>query len=216
MKRRVFIVDAQPIVRHGLHQLIDGETDLITCGESNDGHKAIDTILAARPDIVLADVTFRKADGLELIKHLRAFKPGLPVLVFAAPDDFLFAERALRAGAKGYLRKQADLTDVVQAIRCVLSGQIYLAAKVRAKLLDAGADGDHAIASPVQKLSDRELEVFRLLGRGHSTRRVATEMHLSISTVETYRANIKHKLELNGSGELLKHAIQWANLEESA
>ena len=215
-KQRVFIVDAQPIVRHGIKQLINNEPDLIACGEASDGDRTSDRIHAARPDIVLLDVTFHKADGLELIKQLRTVTPKLPVLVFAAHEESLYAARALRAGAKGYLRKRAETAELLEAIRCVLNGQVYLTETVRKNLLIACANGDHPRGSAVHKLSDRELEVFRLLGKGHSTRRIATEMHLSVSTIETYRANIKNKLDLDSPGELLKHAIQWLHLESSA
>jgi DNA-binding NarL/FixJ family response regulator len=160
-------------------------------------------------------VTFHKADGLELIKQLRTLKPDLPVLVFAAHDEFLYAERALRAGAKGYLRKRANMPEILTAIRHVLSGQVYLADNVRQNLLQTCADGDNTPASVVRKLSDRELEVFRLLGKGRTTRGIAAEMHLSVSTIETYRANIKNKLNLNSPGDLVRHAVQWLHFEHS-
>lgn len=210
-KRKVFIVDDHPIVRQGLAQMIQAEADLCVCGESERGEGVVRTLESAKPDIIIVDLTLKDMSGLDLIKEIAATPPSTPVLVLSMHDESLYAERALRAGAKGYVMKEEAADKVVAAIRKVLKGELYVSEKTTSRLLNRalGAPGDFK-GSPVELLSDRELEVFRLLGQGYSTRRIAERFGRSIKTVEIYRANIKHKLNLRDAAELIHCAVRWA------
>jgi DNA-binding NarL/FixJ family response regulator len=213
-KYRVFLVDDHPIVRHGLTQLINGEPDLMVCGESDDGSKALTAIGAARADVVVVDLTLERSSGFSLIKNLHALDPQLSILVLTIHEESLYAERCLRAGAKGYLMKEAAMESVLLAIRRILAGQVYLSEEMQSKLFRAsGKRGETVITSPLERLSDRELEVFRLLGQGMGTRQIAKLLRLSISTVESHRARIKEKLDVKSGPELLQHAVKWVEAE---
>jgi DNA-binding NarL/FixJ family response regulator len=211
-KRTVLIVDDHPIVRQGLAQLINQEKDLEVCGQAEDAHEAMQAIRQLNPDMVIVDISLKDTSGMELIKDLKIQHPDLPVLTLSMHDEAVYGERALRAGARGYVMKQEATGKVVTAIRRVLAGEVYvsdgLSAKMVSKLVGGGA---RTASSPADSLSDRELEVFRMIGEGFGTREMAEKLHLSIKTVETYRAHIKDKLGLQDANELLRTAIQWVN-----
>ena len=212
---RVVIVDDHPIVREGLIQLIDAEDDLRVVGEAEDAHAAMDEIQKVQPDIAIVDISLKGINGVELIKNLKIRHPRLPVLVLSMHDEALYAERALRAGARGYIMKQEATERVMEAIRRVMRGEIHLSEKIASRMLHKIVDaGAQAVQSPIELLSDRELEVFQLIGRGVGTREIAEELHLSIKTVESHRANIKKKLQLKTATELMRYALQWVQGEE--
>ena len=213
-KYRVFLVDDHPIVRHGLTQLINHEPDLMVCGESEGESKALAVIGAAKPDVVVVDLTLKRNSGFSLIKNLNALDPKRAILVLTIHEESLYAERCLRAGAKGYLMKDEAMENVLLALRRVLAGEVYLSERMQGKLLrGSGKRSEVMIASPLEKLSDRELEIFRLLGQGMGTRQIANLLHLSISTVESHRARIKEKLGVKSATQLLQHAVKWVETE---
>ena len=210
-KKRILIVDDHPMMRQGLAQLIGAEPDLAICGEAENAEHALDSIGALKPDLVLADISLPGKNGLELIKDFQAMQPGLPVLVISMHDESLYAGRVLRAGGRGYIMKQEGGKKLMQAIRQVLDGKIYVSEKMSADMLEtfsgrrAGTE-----SSPVEKLTDREFEVFQLLGQGKGTRDIAEKLHLSVKTVEVHRANIKAKLKLKSGSELIRFAVRWS------
>ena len=213
-RHTVLIVDDHPIVRQGLAQLIDQETDLQVCGQAEDAHEAMQAIRTLHPDMVIVDISLKNTSGMELIKDLKVQHPELPVLTLSMHDEAVYGERALRAGAKGYIMKQEATEKVVTAIRRVLAGEVYVSDGMAAQMVSKIVGGGTKKAgSPVDRLSDRELEVFRLIGEGFSTREMAEKLHLSIKTIETYRAHIKDKLGFQDANELLRSAIQWVNTE---
>jgi DNA-binding NarL/FixJ family response regulator len=216
-KTRIFVVDDHPIVRQGLALLIEREFDLAICGDAEEANAALAAIAAARPDILIVDISLNGPDGLELLKNVRIRHPQLPVLILSMHDESLYAERALRAGARGYIMKQEATEKVLVAVRRILKGEIYVSERVGSKMLQNYVSGERAgKPSSIAELSDRELEVFRLIGEGHSTRRIAEELHLSVKTVETYQAHIKEKLSLRSGRELVQHAIQWSITQGAA
>jgi DNA-binding NarL/FixJ family response regulator len=207
---KVFLVDDHPIVRQGLALLIDREADLEVCGEADGGFGVLQSIADLRPDIVVLDISLNGPDGLDILKTIRVREPGLPVLVLSMHDELTYAERALRAGANGYIMKQEATERVLVAIRRILRGEMYLSDRLTNRMLQQFVRGTVPNAeSPLSNLSDRELEVFRLIGEGHATRRIADELHISIKTVESYQAHIKEKLALRSARELVQHAIEW-------
>jgi DNA-binding NarL/FixJ family response regulator len=212
---KVFLVDDHPLVREWLTQLIQREGDMAVCGEAEDTQEALKLIEETQPDIVIADITLKSTHGLELVKDLQARHPAMPVLVLSMHDESLYAERVLRAGARGYITKQEATKRILLAIRQVLAGQIYISEKMASRMVHKMVLGrSEEQRSPIERLTDRELEVFQLIGRGQGTRRIAEELHLGIKTVESYRARIKEKLKLEDGTQLLQHAIQWVhNLE---
>ena len=207
-KKTVFVVDDHPLLRQGLAMLINREPDLAVCGEAEEAHTAMKALAARRPDILIADISLNGPDGLDLLKNLRAYYPDLPVLILSMHDESIYAERALRAHANGYIMKQEATEKVLVAVRQILAGDIYLSDKLAKKLLHQYINGSSAARSELSILSDRELEVFRLIGEGHSTRQIAEDLHLSVKTVETYQAHIKEKLSLHSGRELVQRAIQ--------
>ena len=210
----VLIVDDHPIVRQGLTQLIDQEDDLHVCGQAEDAHEAMRAIRELSPDMVVVDISLKDTSGIELIKDIKVRCPDLPVLTLSMHDEGVYAERAMRAGARGYIMKQEATERVVTAIRRVLSGEVYVSEGMAAKMVSKLVAGPAQTGgSPVDRLSDRELEVFRLIGTGYGTREMAEKLHLSIKTIETYRAHIKDKLDLVDANELLRTAITWVNAE---
>jgi DNA-binding NarL/FixJ family response regulator len=214
-KAKVIIVDDHPIVRQGLAELINHEQDLTVCGYAEDAHEALGIIKKTGPDMVIVDISLKETSGMELIKDIKAQYPNLPVLALSMHDESLYAERALRAGAKGYVMKAEATENVVTAIRKVLSGQIYVSDRMAAKMVrKLVGGGPQASASAIERLSDRELEVFCLIGQGIGTRQIAERLHLSVKTIETYRAHIKEKLDLADSSELLQYAIQWVSSQD--
>ncbi|HEY5043173.1 MAG TPA: response regulator transcription factor [Verrucomicrobiae bacterium] len=215
-RKRILIVDDHPMMRQGLAQLIGAETDLAICGEAENAERALDSIGDLKPDLVLADISLPGKNGLELIKDFHAMQPGLPVLVISMHDESLYAERVLRAGGRGYIMKQEGGKKLMQAIRQVLEGKIYVSEKMSAEILEmfsgrrAGTE-----SSPVEKLTDREFEVFQLIGQGKGTRESAEKLHLSIKTVEVHRANIKAKLKLKSASEMIRFAVRWSESQGS-
>jgi len=214
-QKKVFVVDDHPIVRRGLVELISQEEDLVVCGQAEDAHQAMKGIKTLKPDIVIVDISLKDRSGIELIKDIKAQHAGLPVLTLSMHDESLYAERALRAGAKGYIMKQEATEQVITAIRKVLSGQVYVSNGMAAKIVSKFAgSAPTAGATVTDRLSDRELEVFCLIGQGYGTRQIAEKLHLSVKTIETYRAHIKEKLSLASADELLRHAIQWVSSQD--
>jgi DNA-binding NarL/FixJ family response regulator len=216
LKRRVFVVDDHPIVREGLAQMIDREPDLTVCGEAEEMHGALQMIRTLKPDILIVDISLNGPDGLDLLKNIRSKDPGLPVLILSMHDESIYAERALRAGANGYIMKQEATGKVLVALRRILNHEIYVSSRIASKMLQqfVGASSSPATHSPVDDLSDRELEVLRLMGDGHATRQIAEELHLSVKTVESYQAHLKEKLSLKNSRELVQYAVQWTMTEK--
>ena len=216
-KKTVFVVDDHPLLRQGLAMLINRESDLMVCGEAEEAPTAMKALAAARPDIVIADISLNGPDGLDLLKNLRILYPDLPVLILSMHDESIYAERALRARANGYIMKQEATEKVLVAVRRILDGEIYLSYRMANKLLQQYMSGQTAETdSRLTALSDRELEVFRLIGDGLGTRRIAEVLHLSIKTVESYQAHLKEKLSLRTGRELMQHAIQWKLSERSS
>jgi len=210
-------VDDHPITREGLARLINHEADLMVCGEAGTAALALAVIEAQKPNLVIIDISLGVgASGLELIKDLAARHAQLPMLALTTHDETLYAERALRAGAKGYVMKHEDIAQVMLAIRKVLQGDIYLSKAMSERMLrKMTGPRSSPLASEIEQLSDRELEVYRLLGHGRGTRQIAEELHLSISTVETYRTHIKEKLHLASAAELVRHAVEWVHSQAS-
>jgi DNA-binding NarL/FixJ family response regulator len=209
-KYRILLVDDHPIVRQGLAELIDHEKDLSVCGVADDIHHALDQVGALGPDLVIVDISLRGSNGIELLKNIKVRYPKQAVLMLSMHDESLYAVRALRAGAAGYVMKQEATEKVLSAIRQVLNGEIYLSERMEKKMMHQLVGGRAArTGSPLEDLSDRELEVFNLIGQGHGTRQIAEELHLSIKTIESHRAHIKEKLNLKNATELVQHAIQW-------
>jgi DNA-binding NarL/FixJ family response regulator len=214
---QILIVDDHPMMRQGLALLIDHEPDLKTCAEADTAGQAMTLIADSRPDLVLADISLPDKSGLELIKDIQALHPGLPILVVSMHDESLYAERVLRAGGRGYIMKQEGGKKLMQAIRQVISGQTYVSEKISARIIEAFAGGrQNAENTPLQRLSDREFEVFRLIGAGKGTREIAGHLHLSIKTVEVHRANIKRKMNLATGSDLVHHAIRWVEAQKPA
>lgn len=211
-KKQVLVVDDHPIVRNGLSLLINQEDDLATCGEVGTVQEALDTVKEVSPDLALVDISLEGASGIELAKVLQATEWKTRVLMLSMHDEGLYAERALRAGARGYVMKQETPETVLKAIRQVLAGGVYLSEKIKSRLVLEMVEGkpdEGVVKGGVERLSDRELEVFRLLGSGHRVRDIAATLGLSIKTVETHRDHIKRKLGLKSSNEVLHHAIRW-------
>jgi len=213
-KRKVLIVDDHPILRKGLTLLINQEPDLFVCAEAENAQMALESLDNVMPDMAIVDISLPGIDGIELIKELRLRHKEMPVLVVSMHDEALYAERSLRAGARGYIMKQEALEKVLVAIRKVLEGEIFVSERITTKMLEkfVSVEGVSQAASPIDLLSNRELTVFRLIGQGHKTRQIAERLHLSIKTVESYRAHIKEKLKLGDGTDLLKYAIQWVQI----
>lgn len=208
--KKILIVDDHPIVRQGLRSLIDQENDLMVCGEAGSAADALRALNTLKPDLILVDISLKGPDGLELTKSIRAILPDMPILIVSMHDESLYAERVLRAGANGYIMKEEVSQSVILAIRRVLKGDIFISDRMRQKIL-RGVAGQRtpSATSSIERLSDRELEVFRLIGHGHGTRQIAGDLHLSVKTIETYRAHIKEKLSLANATELVRQAVQW-------
>jgi DNA-binding NarL/FixJ family response regulator len=215
-KKLVLVVDDHPLLRQGLAMLINQQQDMQVCGEAEEAHMAMQCIAQKRPDIMILDISLKGPDGLELLKSIRASDPDLPVLVLSMHDEAIYAERALRAKANGYIMKQEATEKVLVALRRILNGDVYLSENMSKKMLQQYIDGGPSLQSRIAILSDRELEVFRSIGEGRATREIAEELHLSIKTVETYQAHIKEKLSLRSGRELVQHAIQWKINEKAS
>lgn len=213
---RVLVVDDHPVVRQGLKLLLSQESDMAVCAEAGSAREALRQVQEAAPDVVVADISLRDESGLELVKSLKIRHPQIPVLVLSIHDETLYAERMLRAGARGYVMKEAPPEQVVTAIRRVRAGQIAVSEAMSARLLEKLIGGGvEPSDSPIDCLTDRELQVFGLIGKGLSTRRIAERLHLSVKTIEAHRANIKRKLNLPDAMALVRQAFDWAQYGES-
>jgi len=207
--KRIVIVDDHPLFRKGLEQLINSSDDAFkVCGEASDAAEGMSVIRELKPDLVIVDLSLPGANGIELIKNIRAEFQKLPVLILSMHDESLYALRGLRAGAQGYVMKQEALENVIVAIREVLAGRPYLSPDMSAKLITNFAAGTNE-ANPTDRLSDRELEILELIGKGHDVREIATALHISAKTVETHRAHIKEKLNLKNARQVTRFAVQW-------
>lgn len=216
-KARILLVEDHAVVRFGISQLINRQADMVVCGEEEDASRAQTAIEKLKPDLVIADISLKDSSGLELMRNIKATHPELPVLVVSVHDESVYAEIAFRAGALGYLMKEEALEKVLVAIRRVLGGAVYVSDTMAAKFLQKQVRGQtDAQTSPVSLLSDRELEVFQLVGQWKTTRQIAQELHLSIKTIEYYREQIKRKLNLATAAELTQHATAWVQRENPA
>jgi len=209
-KVKIFLVDDHPLVREWLTNLIHQQPDLIVCGESEDAPQALTGISGSQPDVAIVDISLKQGSGIELIKNLKVLCPGVAIIVLSMHDERLYAERALRAGARGYIMKRETAKKVITAIRQVLDGKIYMSESLAAVFAEKFVDGRlPASSSLVEHLSDRELETFQLLGKGYETRQVAQMMNVSMKTVQAHCAHIKEKLKLTNAAELLREAVRW-------
>ena len=213
-KTRILLVDDHAVVRFGIAQLINRQNDMMVCGEEEDASRALDAIGTLKPNLVIADISLKDSSGLEMMRNIKAQYPSLAMLVVSAHDESIYAEIAFRAGALGYLMKEEALEKIVTAIRRVLSGAVYVSDALGAKLLHQQIRGQTDInESPIKSLSDRELEVFQMIGQWKTTREIADELHLSIKTIEYYREQIKRKLNLKNAAELTQRATSWVGRE---
>ncbi len=213
-KIKVLVVDDHPIIRQGLALLFSQKNDMKVCGEADSVETALEQIAVLEPDIAIVDISLKNSNGLELIKQIKSQNKNLPVLVLSVHDESIYAERALRAGARGYIMKEELTDNVVTAIRRIMRGKLYLSSQISEKMLDKLVTPFPDISeSPVEKLSDRELEVFRLFGLGMSTQEIADKIHVSPKTVQSYRVRIKEKMNIEKTSDLLKYAIQWVSKE---
>jgi DNA-binding NarL/FixJ family response regulator len=216
-KAAVLIVDDHPIMRSGLAQLIAQEDDLELCGEAEDVHGALKAIEELEPDLAIVDIALKEGSGIELIKDIKVRWPKLPVLVLSMHDESFYAERVLRAGARGYVTKAEASSRVIEGVREVLKGGVYVSEKAASKMLGRlVAGGSTAPAFPIDRLTDREFEVFELIGQGLQTRQIAERLHVSVKTVDAHREHIKDKLDIGSATELLKYAVQWVQFERGA
>jgi DNA-binding NarL/FixJ family response regulator len=209
---RVLIVEDHPVVREGLRQLIAEDSTLRICGETDSVASCMSLLEKTAPDVILVDVSLRDGDGLELVKNIRRINPNVAILMFSFHEEEIYAERSLIAGANGYVMKQESPDTLLKAVHQVLAGEIFLSAAMTCRMLQKIGGNpvqSRSLKNEVAQLSDRELEVFELIGHGFSTRRIAETLHLSIKTIETYRLHIKEKLGLNDATELMHHAVHW-------
>lgn len=216
-KNQVYLVDDHPIVRQGIRLLIEQEPDLAVCGDSDNAADAIKAIEALRPDLAIVDLSLKNSSGLELIKDMQARCPEVRILVLSMHDEYFYAERVLRAGARGYITKEEGTEKVIDGIRRLLAGEVYLSEKMASRMVCRLVGGKGGALQPtIDRLTDRELEVFEFIGLGMGTREIAERLHLSAKTIESHREHIKEKLSLNGAADLLKHAIHWMQSEREA
>lgn len=214
-KTRIFIVDDHPLLRRGLAELINREPDMVFCGEAEDSPSAIKAISQLKPDLVIVDISLKGYNGIELIKNIKAFDPKIQVLVLSMHDESIYAMRVLKAGAKAYVMKQEVVDKVMEAVRRIRAGKVFVSERVASRMLDqVVVGGDPAPDSPVDLLSDRELEIVNMIGSGLPTREIAAKLHISIKTVESHRARIKEKLNLQNAIQLVQFCVRW--VEEGA
>ena len=210
MKTKIYIVDDHALIRRGLTTLINGEPDMEVCGQAEDASTALQDVIKLQPDLVTVDISLKGNSGLELIKSIRAFNPKIQVLVLSMHHESIYALRVLKAGARAYIMKQDVISKVVEAIRRIRSGHLYVSDDVASQMLNrlvGGESGDDT--SPVAMLSDRELEIVNLIGSGMLTREIAAKLHVSVKTVETHRAHIKEKLNLRNATQLVQFCVRW-------
>ena len=214
-KTRIFIVDDHPLLRRGLAELINREPDMTFCGEAEDSPSAMKAIAQLKPDLVIVDISLKGYNGIELIKNIKAFDPKIQVLVLSMHDESIYAMRVLKAGAKAYVMKQEVVDKVMEAVRRIRAGKVFVSERVASRMLDqVVVGGDPAPDSPVDLLSDRELEIVNMIGSGLPTREIAAKLHISIKTVESHRARIKEKLNLQNAIQLVQFCVRW--VEEGA
>jgi DNA-binding NarL/FixJ family response regulator len=214
-KVRILVVDDHPIMREGLTRVIEEAADLTVCAQAESIERALELIGTSQPDLVIVDIALGGQNGLELIKDVKVRYPKLPVLVHSMHEEQVYAQRSLRAGARGYLMKQEPAPKLLQAIRRVLAGEIYVSETTTRQMLQRLADASSTKSvSPMERLSDRELEVFELLGKGRKTREIAHDLHLSIKTVQTYCEHLKEKLLLRDGTSLVRFAVQWVEAQK--
>jgi len=215
MSHRIFVVDDHPVMRRGYAYLIDAEMDLGICGEAESAREALDRIPETDPDLAIVDLTLKGMGGLELIKRLQSQHPGVLILVVSMHDETLYADRALRAGARGYIMKSEVESAVVEAIQHILKGGVYVSEELSTKILlqyAGGASGEEE--SALERLSDRELEVFEYMGRGFTTREIAEKLALSPKTIDSYRSRIKDKMAVDSNNELTRRAVLWVESQD--
>jgi DNA-binding NarL/FixJ family response regulator len=214
-KKRIFIVDDHPLVREWLATLINQQSDLKACGEAGGALDGLKLIATTKPHVAIVDISMDGGSGIELIANIKATYPEVVVIVLSMHDETLYCERALRAGARGYIMKREATKNVLQAIRCVLKGDMYLSERMAMMMAERFAEGKPpATSSPIELLSNRELEVFQLLGRGFGTRQIAEEMHVGFKTVQAFRARIKEKLKLASATALVCEATRWHDSQQ--
>ncbi len=212
--RRIFIVDDHPVTRSGISALIAQQTSLCVCGESDSAPRAMDLIPKFNPELAIIDISLKTTSGIELIKNLHAVAPNLKVLVLSMHDENLYAERALRAGARGYVMKDQAHDTLITAVRRVLEGELYLSEKMKERMLHRFVSNkSEELTFSIDSLSDREMEVLVHIGNGYSTRQIATKLNLSVKTIDSYREHLKIKLRLAKGADLVRHAIQWVKSE---
>jgi DNA-binding NarL/FixJ family response regulator len=215
-KAKIFLVDDHPLVREWLTHLIHQQPDLSVCGEAETASQALEAIAKTKPDVAIVDISLKSGSGIELIKNIKAVEPQVAVMVLSMHDEDLYAERALRAGARGYIMKRETAKKVIAGIRQVLEGKLYLSERLTALFAEKFVEGEpRSVTSPIVHLSDRELEVFQLLGQGCETRQIAESLNISMKTVQAFCARIKEKLQLTSATELLREAIRWYENKDS-
>jgi len=215
-KKRILIIDDHPMMRDGLRQLMANEADLEICGEADDVSAALAQAQNLKPDLAIVDITLRSGNGLELIKDLQIRSPQTAVLVLSMHDESLYAERVLRAGGRGYIMKQEGGAKILEGIRQVASGRTFVSAAISARILDSFSGHGQENKSAVDLLTDREFEVFQLIGQGLSTKEMAEKMHVSVKTIEVHRVNIKEKLGTPTAPDLIRFAVRWVESEGNA
>ncbi len=214
VRHRIFLVDDHPVTREGVRVLIDQEPDLVVCGQADSAPAALQLIQRLKPDLAVVDITLKTTSGIELMKNVKALLPDLPVLIMSMHDESLYAERALRAGAKGYVMKHEASDRILTAIRSVIAGDLYLSEKMKEKMLHRLVRSrKNEVVFTIDTLSDREMEVFQLIGNGFGTRQIAEKLNLSVKTIDSYREHLKLKLRLEKGSDLVRHAIQWVRSE---
>jgi DNA-binding NarL/FixJ family response regulator len=216
VRHKILVVDDHPIVRQGLLRLIDQEKDLVVCGEAESLQEAESAIRKLKPDLVTIDISLKQGDGIELVKDARAKNPRLPILVLSMHDEVIYAERVVAAGANGYIMKQADSDELLLALRRVLGGGIYVSEAIANSMMrKLAAGGRYTPSDPIERLSNRELQILQMIGSGLSTRQTALALSLSMKTIETHRERIKHKLHLATGSQLVQYAVNWSDKSDS-
>lgn len=214
-KKKIYIVDDHPLMRKGMAMTLENSVEFTVCGQSESAEEALSEIPTLKPDGCVVDISLPGMNGIELVKNLLAQLPDLKILVISRHDEELYAERAIRAGAKGYLMKLEAGEVLVSAVQQIMNGSIYLSDKIGSQLIMKIASGQSTGDNPLELLSDRELEVFELTGKGESTKEIAQRLHVSVKTIDTYRARIKEKMHLKSANELMRRAVQWVEGESS-
>ena len=212
-RKNILVVDDHPMMREGLRGIINREPDLVVCGEADSARKALLLVEKSTPDLALVDITMPDRNGLELVKDLKALHPALPILAISMHDESLYAERMLRAGAKGYINKHQPSEELIKAIRMVLAGRIYVSQDMSESVLQGFSGGSKNARSPLQILTDREFEIFQLFGEGKTVKEIALQLCLSDKTVAVHSANIRQKLKIKTTAQLIRLAVQAENAD---